>query len=485
MSDSHIVLGIPVPRCAQALALTPPALQPIEADYSVIKLVKAYGKANNKGEAEIQYECHLAEGLSDFVIILERPYVKNYYAKFEDIVRDSATLRGVDEVIRFCTKGARSIYTTTVLNAFAMEPDKGIHDRDAQWHQCLARILQLKKPRVILQCHRDVYKNEWMSRFYFGASDYTFHQCEVALDQHHTALVIQSFHPSCAVNNTQCRPEYRALLIHHVLAAFAALSGKTQLPSYVEEIRQLCLTKGQRRKVPRLQYWEAAHYISDALTKGYHGIETCEPVEFADDSRDETLQRRAGRVGGMYARLETLRQGACTPGALAIAKTMTFFWKDHFSKTPIYAQVMRLLRTRGVEQPGWFATTTTTTSHEKSLPTWAKNVDLLKISLETIGILCQTSQCQEPNSYIIKMIAAAANSAIPRTTVSELDASSLVIACSVSCCEIMMGLAGPESLIDDRDFLERWRFQLTMNKGKEETDHGKLNVYSRTFWDQM
>ncbi|KAM3502035.1 hypothetical protein MY11210_009196 [Beauveria gryllotalpidicola] len=349
MSDSHIVLGIPVPRCAQALALTPPALQPIEADYSVIKLVKAYGKANNKGEAEIQYECHLAEGLSDFVIILERPYVKNYYAKFEDIVRDSATLRGVDEVIRFCTKGARSIYTTTVLNAFAMEPDKGIHDRDAQWHQ-----------------------------------------------------------------------------------SFAALSGKTQLPSYVEEIRQLCLTKGQRRKVPRLQYWEAAHYISDALTKGYHGIETCEPVEFADDSRDETLQRRAGRVGGMYARLETLRQGACTPGALAIAKTMTFFWKDHFSKTPIYAQVMRLLRTRGVEQPGWFATTTTTTSHEKSLPTWAKNVDLLKISLETIGILCQTSQCQEPNSYIIKMIAAAANSAIPRTTVSELDASSLVIACSYS-----------------------------------------------------
>lgn len=98
----------------------------------------------------------------------------------------------MDELIRFCTKGARSIYTTTVLNAFAMEPDKDNHNLDAACHQLLAQILQLKKPKFILQCHRDGYKDEWISRFDFGASDYTFNISEIPLDEHHTALAIQS-----------------------------------------------------------------------------------------------------------------------------------------------------------------------------------------------------------------------------------------------------------------------------------------------------
>lgn len=64
-------------------------------------------------------------------MFLQRLYVKNYNKSFESIVQSPNTLQGVDELIRFRTKGARSIYTTTILNAFAMEPEKKNYDLDA------------------------------------------------------------------------------------------------------------------------------------------------------------------------------------------------------------------------------------------------------------------------------------------------------------------------------------------------------------------
>lgn len=87
-----------------------------------------------------------------------------------------------------------------------------------------------------------------MSRLNFSASDYNSDKYDVALDENHIALAMQSYHPTIAVNNTECRPEYRALLIHHFLAAFIALSCEVELPDYVKDLHNFISKKGNRER---------------------------------------------------------------------------------------------------------------------------------------------------------------------------------------------------------------------------------------------
>ncbi|KID81457.1 hypothetical protein MGU_11189 [Metarhizium guizhouense ARSEF 977] len=256
MPDSGMVLGIPVPGCARALAGTTPAYPSHQGDELAPDLIIAFGKKFNKPRHEIEYESRLSYGLSDIVILLERPYVENYHVNFETIVQRSPTLRAVDELIRFSSCGARSIFTVTVLNTFPMQPEKKDKTLDEACHGLVGHVLQVKWPKIILRCDQHSFSDGWMSRFNFHAPDYDLQyrleEHEVMFDETHTATVYQSCHPSCAVNNTDCRPEYRALLIHHFLAAFGALRGHTDLPEYVEPIRQLCLQSGGRKPKPTL-----------------------------------------------------------------------------------------------------------------------------------------------------------------------------------------------------------------------------------------
>jgi hypothetical protein len=65
------------------------------------------------------------------------------------------TLWAVDELIRFATDGARSIHTVTVLDAFSFKPKDENHILDERCHQLLAEILKVKRPKVVIRCHRD------------------------------------------------------------------------------------------------------------------------------------------------------------------------------------------------------------------------------------------------------------------------------------------------------------------------------------------
>jgi hypothetical protein len=149
----------------------------------------------------------------------------------------------VDELIRLATNGARSIHTVTVLDAFPYKPrgDAGIPDE--RCHQLVGQILRIKKPKVVLCCHTERYCDPWMERFQLPVRDYKLEQKEVEIGDGHVTIVMQSFHPSRAVNHAKYWPEYRALLMYHFVAAFAELNGLFQLPKCAEEIRKLCALK--------------------------------------------------------------------------------------------------------------------------------------------------------------------------------------------------------------------------------------------------
>lgn len=246
-SSRDICLGIPIPLSVQALPRTPPASFHHLGDLSSLQALKDFGKEYDVPCDEIDQACNLASGPADIVVILERPKTRTshkYGHPFPQFVGCCRSLWAVDELIRFATNGARSIHTVTVLDAFSFKPNDKSHIPDERCHQLLAEILRAKKPEVVIRCHKDEYKDAWMKQFELPGKEYKFVREEFRAGGNHKTIILQSFHPSLAVNNAARRPEYRCLLIYHFIAAFAELSGVSQLHEDAEEIRQLCMKKG-------------------------------------------------------------------------------------------------------------------------------------------------------------------------------------------------------------------------------------------------
>jgi hypothetical protein len=85
------------------------------------------------------------------VILLERPHEsQTYHGTFGEFVKPCKTLKSVDELIRFSSKGARSIYTVTVLDAFSFKPQDSTPIPSERCHQLIEEILRLKNPNVVL-----------------------------------------------------------------------------------------------------------------------------------------------------------------------------------------------------------------------------------------------------------------------------------------------------------------------------------------------
>ena len=245
-SNHRICLGIPIPLSVQALPRTPPASFHHPGDLTSLQALKDFGKEFNVPRDEIDQVCNLASGPADIVVILQRPKTRtshDYGHPFPQFVSCCKTLCAVDELIQFATNGARSIHTVTVLDAFSFKPDDKSRIPDERCHQLLADIIRAKNPKVVLRCHTDGYNDPWMEQFELPSKEYNFVRKELEAGGNHKITILQSFHPSVAVNYTARRPEYRCLLIHHFIAAFAELSGILQLHEEVEEIRQLCIRK--------------------------------------------------------------------------------------------------------------------------------------------------------------------------------------------------------------------------------------------------
>jgi hypothetical protein len=243
--DSHpktnICLGIPLPKCIQTLPRTPPVRLPSLGDILSLKLLGNFGEEFRRPEDEIEKACNLASGPSDIMIILERPGPSHKYGNtFQKFVDDCPTLWAVDELIQFATNRARSIHTVTVLDAFSYKPDKAATDiPDERCHQLLAQIIQIKKPMVIVRCHKDKYCNPWLKRIELPGKEYKFvRQPEVPIKEGHVATVMQTFHPSIAFNNADKRPEFRILFMYHFAAAFAEINEPSSLHTDAEEIRK-------------------------------------------------------------------------------------------------------------------------------------------------------------------------------------------------------------------------------------------------------
>lgn len=237
-------LGIPIPERMVCLPRQPPVCHFTTADLETLDVIRNFGQEFGCPEIEIQQALNLASGPSDLVIILQRPASNHdYTVSFEKFVQDCPTLKAVDELIQFATKGARSIHTVTVLDAFMLKPRWRVRIPDERCHQILADIIDLKSPRVILRCHNDLYHDSRLKRLELPCEDYKIITRLKKMDNGYTKHCIQSFHPSVAVNYNGTRPEFRVLLLYHFTLSFQRLGGSSSSPKLFRFIRLECTSK--------------------------------------------------------------------------------------------------------------------------------------------------------------------------------------------------------------------------------------------------
>ncbi|KAM5526788.1 hypothetical protein FOXYSP1_20777 [Fusarium oxysporum f. sp. phaseoli] len=136
-----LCLDIPVPRCVQKLISEPPVCLPNKQDIKAVNLIRNFGNEFGRQKDEIDQACSLASGQSDLVILLERPHKSQTYRRtFGDFVKRCETLKRVNKLIRFSSKGARSIHTVTVLDAFSFKPEDSTRIPSERCHQLIEEI---------------------------------------------------------------------------------------------------------------------------------------------------------------------------------------------------------------------------------------------------------------------------------------------------------------------------------------------------------
>ncbi|SCO24422.1 unnamed protein product [Fusarium fujikuroi] len=140
-----LCLDIPVPRCVQKLVSESLVCLSNEQDIKAVDLIRNFGNEFGRRRDEIDQACNLASGPSDVVILLERPHKsQTYHGTFGEFVKRCKTLKSVDELIRFSSKGARSIHTVTVLDAFSFKPQDATPIPSERCHQLIEEVLKLE-----------------------------------------------------------------------------------------------------------------------------------------------------------------------------------------------------------------------------------------------------------------------------------------------------------------------------------------------------
>jgi hypothetical protein len=135
-------------------------------DLQTVQILRDFGQELNRPKDEIAQACKLATGLSDIVVILDRPPPRLYQAfgaSFGKFVQSYQPLAGVDELLRLGSNSARSIHSVTVLYAYSYQPVTGDLELDRRCEEVLARLLQVKRPKVIIHCRNGDYSDPWMT----------------------------------------------------------------------------------------------------------------------------------------------------------------------------------------------------------------------------------------------------------------------------------------------------------------------------------
>ncbi|CAP79854.1 hypothetical protein PCH_Pc12g02270 [Penicillium rubens Wisconsin 54-1255] len=348
-----------IPRCLREMTQSPPLCLHQQKDIQAIQILREHGQESGCSYHSTTQAIDLASGLSDVIVILERPRTEISHSpnqSYADFVNGCHTLKAVDELLRFASRGTRDIGTVTVVNAFSLQPDKNALKADLRCEEILAQFIQMKRPQIIIHCTNTKYGSPWMRRFNFGGDPYRVRSEHIEIDDGHTAIVIPSFHPSHAINYYKHRLELRVLLMYHFALAFHSLRGETVISCCANKIKDLCLVKGKRMDSPT--DWELASCISDNISQFYlyrgKDVVPLSKGGFADESLSEQIARESETFDSLSFWLTLLLEKPQKFELFGLASARFLLQKANSNHTPLYSKVSSVLLGVVTEQDHWF-----------------------------------------------------------------------------------------------------------------------------------
>lgn len=215
----------PIAQCMQRTIRVPPVRLGTNSDFAVLQLLRHLGRRSGVSEPEIRQACDLASGPNDILILLERPHQsQDYEQPFEVFVNTCPTLKGLDDLIRLATRGSRSIYTVSVLDAFSLKPtNDGKRPSDADCHTFIEQAIYLKRPRVILCCWQGDQVPTSIDQYRSKGMGFWPMKEEIVIENTRITL-FRSFHPAKVIRYARFNGTYQGLLIYHYILAFAHLT---------------------------------------------------------------------------------------------------------------------------------------------------------------------------------------------------------------------------------------------------------------------
>jgi hypothetical protein len=341
---------------------SPPLCLVQQKDFEAIEILKKHGKDLGCSSHYINQASNLASGLSDIIVILERPRSEKSHPpnqSFGDFVKSCDTLKAVDELLCFASRRTRDIGTVTVVDAFSFQAEKNNSTANLRCEETFLQFLQMKRPQVIIHCTNSRYKSAWMDRFNFGGELYRVQSEHIEIVEGHNAIVIPSFHPSHAIYHNEYRLELRVLLMYHFALAFNLLGGNAVIPCCENKIQKLCLYKGERKedKSPPSD-WELASCISDKINNSYlhHGKDIV-PLSrdvIADESLSERIIRECDSFDSLSFWLTLLLQKPYKFELFGLASAQFLLQRKMNHPNSLYLKVSFALRDLITERDHWF-----------------------------------------------------------------------------------------------------------------------------------
>lgn len=277
-------LGVPLPKSMRALPRAPPVVMGNPKDTEAVSILRRFGESHRIPQAEIGRACDLASGPRDVVILLDRPAKNHLYNVTSEVfVKDSPTLKALDDMIRFATNGARSIHTVAVFDAHPFAPKGRVEDvnhrirypKYVDCEQTVRKMLLVKEPRVVICCwapnldtkSQDDTKSVLSEFVSSGVAKPLPAITSVFLNDGYILTRVHSFHPGTVLNHDVCSVDLRILLIHHFVIAFASLSPPVPELSAIRAIEKR-LNEGGYRSVSILACVARRHLTLYKVWKG-------------------------------------------------------------------------------------------------------------------------------------------------------------------------------------------------------------------------
>lgn len=240
-------LDVPVPGCIRGLVPEASAPHAESGDDETFRRLRGYCETYQFSAGEMDHARSLASGPSDLIVLVERPRGDlRYRLDFANFVRACPTLKAVDELIRFASKGARSIETVTVLQVFSYPGNLLGHLSTSQAYRLVGDIIRLKKPKVVLCCwtgrfieEESTFADRFMSR---GVGTWPPYEHVGVRDL--DIITIRSFPPAITLRLRRTSPHTRMLLVYHFVLAFRLLEDPAASSGHVSDWAKLMSERG-------------------------------------------------------------------------------------------------------------------------------------------------------------------------------------------------------------------------------------------------